>query len=308
MPATAEPITALALSSKFTACDNTPLPSVELLAGFEMYEGDVTKVNVSLSEKGGAKRTRIRPVIKAVGTAAAVELADQVQEIAWAHCMNRGESGRYVAEMQIAEEGGGSREERVYFNLRPDTNEVTESNDTTDRPSLEYVHSLEQMVLTLSRQASSTAMRQQMNEGRRIDIAWAGIDRITAQEDARGRVALETKRLEGSERRKDKAFDGAIDHLLPKLLDNYLPDPKKKAEASPEDSNLVPIDRMRKLLTDEQFDGYKKALGEKTFDAFAKTKDLDAARELFNDLTRKTQKAILEAVGREHLITIANWE
>lgn len=290
----------LVLSSTLDRADGCPLPCVELVTLCEAHEGETTKAAMAVSEKGGAKRTRIRPVVKQVNDASAVELADELQAIAWADVCKRGKKTRYVAELTVA---GETKPIRVYFDLTPDHDTEEEEDGTTNAPSLEYVRGLEQQVLTLTRQLNALAARSVANEGKRIDLAWAGIDRAVHTEIARGQVRIEETRTAAREARRDKLLDGAVEHILPglagRLLDRALP--------AANSSTAKPADRLRALLSAEQLDAFKSAVGDERVEQLEAAETVEDARKVLAAMPIEMQGEVLAAIGRDHVITISTW-
>lgn len=293
---------AIVLSAKFTECEGAPLPGEDLLLGMETYEGDIVRVAVALSEKGGAKRKRIRPTLKVTPDASAVEIADQVHAIAWADVCERGETSRYVAELTVTS-GDGTDDQRVYFTLRPnaDVTELSAADSRTDGPSLEYVRGLEQLVVQLSSANGRVAIRQSLNEAKRLGIAWDSIDRQAAIEVARGRVSNEALALAGSDGRKDKMLDGAIS-LLPMLAARVMGSPQAAADAPP------PWERLTGLLDAKQLDAFAAAIGDVFTTELKAAKTIEDARVVLVKLDDETQTALLGAIGPDNVLTIASWK
>lgn len=300
MPATAETIEGISLSAKFIVADEEPLTCVALLEGCDLHEGAVLKAKVQISANGGASRTVVRPVIKSVGDASGIELADQLHAIAWNDCKKHGAPRRYLAELIVKDE---SQPVRIYFDLSPDVPTLVESGNT-GVPSLEYVRGLEQLVLTLSTNASRVSVRQGLNEEKRINAVWAGLDRQSHLEIAKGQVAVAQIAEEGRNRRMDKGVDGIVT-LLPKLAERYLPPAAAAAVATAADG--TPIERIEKLVTADQFSKLETALGKESWVELSAAPDLPTAKNVLANLSLETQSGMLEAIGRDHLLTMAGW-
>lgn len=289
------------LSAKFVVADDEPLTCVALLEGCELYEGSVLKAKVARSENGGANRTRVRPVIKSAGGASGVELADQLHAIAWNDCKKLGKPQRYLAELDVE---GEPQPVRIYFDLTPDVPVLIEAGNTA-APSLEYVRGLEQLVLTLSTNASRVSVRQSMNEEKRISAVWAGLERSSHLEVARGQVKVAEIAEEGRNRRLDKGVDGVV-MLLPKLAERFLP-PAEAAAVSAAAAGS-PIERIEALVTADQFTKLEAALGPESWVELSSAPDLQTAKNVLAMLSLETQAAMLEAVGRDHLLTMSGWQ
>lgn len=294
---------ALTLSSKFEGVEHTPLTCAELLEGVESYEGDLVRAAVALSEAGGAKRHRVRPIVKAVGDASALEVADQLFAIAFAHCMREGKPGRYCAELTIREgDAVRSSPVRIYFNLSPELPIESDARAASE-PSLEYVRGLESLVLTMTDRLSRVSVRLISQEERRHQMAWTSIERMHRSKLAEGEIAIAQVEAEGRNRRRDRMFDGVF-ALLPKLADKYIGPAKSNGVRS----NLRPVERVAELLTAEQLEGFKAAIGDARWSELESAADIPAARDVLAALDVETQGAILEAVGRDNVLTIATWE
>lgn len=301
MTAAAEQVETLTLSGKFLAAEDEPLTSVGLLEACELYESSILKAKVAISEAGGARRIRVRPVIKSVGNASGVEVADQLHAIAWTDVKKHGKPRRYLAELDVE---GEAQPIRVYFDLSPDVT-VFEVEGNTSAPSLEYVRGLEQLVLTLSTNASRVAVRQGMNEERRINAVWAGLERESNLEVAKGANEIARLTAEGKNRRTDKVLDGVVG-LLPKLADRMIGELGSQAGAVSAEG--TPIERVTKIVSAEQLAALEKALGSELWVKLSAAPDIPTLRDLLAGMSLEVQAAMLEAIGRDHIMTIAGWK
>ncbi len=299
--ATAAPLT---LSGKFEPLDDCPLTCVELLEGVDQYENEIHAAKLATSEKGGAVRHRIRPIIKDCEGASGLEIADQLWQIAYANCMKAGKATRYCAELTIREgDGLRSTPVRIYFDVKPDNEDVEREEIAANGPSWEYVRGLEMLVLTLTERSSRVAMRQAMLEDKRIGMIYSSITQMQQMKLAESRGQTELVEAQGRNRRKDKLFDGVVG-LLPKLVDRFVPDAKKAIPVTTD----KPHARLAKLVTTEQLEAFAAALGPVAFAKFEDAADIPSAREVLAALDLETQAAILDAIGRDNVLEIATWD
>lgn len=306
----------LKLSGKFEPVDEIPLTCVELMEGIEAYDGDVVQCKVAISENGGVKRTRIRPIIKDAGDAAALEIADMAFAIAWTDMKKRGKAARYVAEL-IVREGDGtvrSSPHRVYFDCKPDDGTDIDEPAETNAPSLTYVRGLEDRVLLQCDRMNRMATRVMMQQDRLYAMAWSGIEAANASKVAESRAEIELEDARGRNRRRDKIFDGVVS-FLPHAAARLLPEagPALKAIGASaggdeKPKGPPPIERLRELLTSDELDAFKKAVGDETWTVIESAKTLQEAQRPIATASKEVQHAIVDALGEKNVLAIASWE
>ena len=304
MAEAAEKTVPMQLSGKFSSLESCPLTREELVEGCCEYDGDIVKAGVSISENGGASRIRVRPTIKEVGDSSALAVADQLNEIAWADCMKHGKKRRYVTDLVVREDGLVlSQPIRIYFTLEPEVDHVEEST-RTDTPSLEYVRGLEQINLRNTDRLSRMSCRVMAQEESRHKLAWAAVTRAHQATLAEGQVKIATIEAQGRNTRNDKLLDGAIS-MLPALAARYLPGVETPAALT---SEKTPFERVRDLVSEEQFEKMKTALGDELVEKFEACKTIEAARELLAGLPADKQHAMADAIGDDNIFAMAAWK
>lgn len=292
------------LSANLDVPPDIPLPPTSLTDGVEEHEGLIKTAKVARSLKGGASRKRIRPTVADAGDASATEIADACWAIAYADALVLGHKQRYVCELTIIDgDAVRDRPERIYFDVDVPV-DVEVDGAPANGPSHEYVRRLEDRVLSLSDSLVRGAARREAREEKRDARFFEMVEKVAAMklEDQRARVEL--VETEGRNRRKDR-FTDAVFSVLPKLADKALgmgatPTPAAQASGTPHE-------RMVKLLTADQLAAFDAAVGEDKAEALRNAATVDEAKEILSGLDLETQNNVLNAVGRDAILEMAQW-